>query len=358
MLRVLFAAAAFAILGQPAAHAADLDAPAIIGKVVGGFVRPAYQDFHQATSQLSAGVKALCSAPSQAAVDTARKAFGGAVDAWSKAEIIRFGPVTEENRLDRILFWPDRKGTGLKQVQAAIQTRDETAADPAKLAAKSVAVQGLGALEYVLFGTDSDMLAGTDGAYRCSFGAAIAINLDKMAGDIEQAWNSPDGFAATWSKPDAKNPLYRDNDEAVGELFDVFVTGLEMDRDVRLGGFLGKTAKEDKPKQALFWRSEKTVDSVAGNLAGMKALFEISGLGDALSDEMRWIENSINFEFANAARAAAGSEGPIADVLVNPDRRGKLAYFGVVTSSLSELFGKRLAGELGLTSGFSSLDGD
>jgi predicted lipoprotein len=30
----------------------------------------------------------------------------------------------------------------------------------------------------------------------------------------------------------------------------------------------------------------------------------------------------------------------------------------LVTSSLSELFGVRLAGALGLTAGFSSLDGD
>ncbi|RJG43233.1 imelysin family protein [Mesorhizobium sp. DCY119] len=358
MFRVLVAAAFF-VLGQSAAHAAELDAPKIVGKVIDGFVRPVYHGFHQATSQLSSDVKALCSAPSQAALDSARKAFGGTVDAWSKAEIIRFGPVTEQNRLDRILFWPDRKSTGLKQVQAAIQSKDETAADPAKLATKSVAVQGLGALEFVLFGTDADTLAGTDGAYRCSFGASIAINLDTMAGELEKAWDAPDGFAGTWAKPGANNPLYRNNDEAVSELFDVFVTGLEMDRDVRLGGFLGKmSAAEDKPKQAVFWRSEKTVDSVAGNLAGMKALFETSGLGDALSDEMRWIENSINFEFANAARAAAGSEGPLTEVLADPQRRGRLSYLSVVTSSLSELFGKRLAGELGLTSGFSSLDGD
>jgi predicted lipoprotein len=69
---------------------------------------------------------------------------------------IRFGPVTEENRLERILFWPDRKGIGLKQVQAAIAGEDATAADPQTLPGKSVAMQGLGALEFVLFGTGSD----------------------------------------------------------------------------------------------------------------------------------------------------------------------------------------------------------
>ena len=46
------------------------------------------------------------------------------------------------------------------------------------------------------------------------------------------------------------------------------------------------------------------------------------------------------------------------EVLADPERRGKLSYFKLVTTSLSELFGKRLSAELGLTAGFSSLDGD
>ena len=50
--------------------------------------------------------------------------------------------------------------------------------------------------------------------------------------------------------------------------------------------------------------------------------------------------------------------GPIADVLADPDKRAKLAYFGLVTSSLSEIFGTQMSGALGLTAGFSSLDGD
>ena len=107
-------------------------------------------------------------------------------------------------------------------------------------------------------------------------------------------------------------------------------------RDVRLGGFLGKEAKDDKPKQALFWRSGKTVDALAGNLAGMKALLEASKLAGALPADQAWIGKEALFEFGNAANAAAAADGPIADVLADPERRGKLAYFGLVTSSLSE----------------------
>ena len=198
-------------------------------------------------------------------------------------------------------------------------------------------MQGLGALEFVLYGTGSEALAAGD-AYRCSYGAAISGNIEAIAAELDAAWADPGGFAKIWANPSADNPLYRDGTEAVTELMDVFVTGTELVRDVRLGGFLGKEAKDDRPRQALFWRSEKTVDALAGNLAGMKALLEASNLADALPADQAWMGKEALFEFSNAANAAAGAVGPIADVLADPDKRAKLAYFGLVTSSLSEYF--------------------
>lgn len=345
---------AFSLVAQPG-HASK--ATDIVSGAIDGFVRPAYHVFHETTSGLAEAANALCETPQQETLDTARKAFGKAVDAWSRIEIVRFGPVTEQNRLERVLFWPDRKGTGLRQVQAALAARDADATDAARLAGKSVAMQGLGALEYVFFGTGSDALADGD-TYRCAYGAAITGNLETIAGELDAAWASPDGFARTWSNPSPDNPLYRDGTEAVTELMDVFVTGTELVRDVRLGGFLGKEPTGDKPRQALFWRSGKTVDALAGNLAGMQALLEASKLADALPAESSYMGKSALFEFANAQKAAEGAEGPVADILADPEKRAKLAYFGLVTSSLSDIFGAQMSGALGLTAGFSSLDGD
>jgi predicted lipoprotein len=330
----------------------------IVRQAIDGFVRPGYAAFHRAVSDLSATVDALCETPSQTALDAARQNFGETAAAWARIEIVRFGPVTEENRLERILFWPDRKGTGLRQVQAALAHKDPSASDPARLAGKSVAMQGLGALEFVLFGTGAEALAGPADPYRCAYGAAIAANLETIAGDVENAWTDADGFAARWASPRRDNPLYRDDKESLTELMDVFVTGFELVRDVRLGGFLGAEPDKDRPKQALFWRSGNTIAALAGNLAGMQALFTASGLGGAVGPDMGWIADSANFEFDNAAKAAAAADNPVAELLADPEKRAKLTYFGIVTSSLSEIFGTRLSAELGLTAGFSSLDGD
>ena len=344
-------------VGNIAPAVANEKATEIIEGSISGFVRPAYAALHERADALAEAVKKLCATPSRDNLQSAQDSFRAATDAWSYAEIIRFGPITEQNRLERMLFWPDRKGIGLKQVQATLAAKDTTAADPAQLPTKSVAMQGLGALEFVLFGTGADALYQTGNLYRCQYGVAIAGNIATIAGDVDAAW-AGDGFAGQWAHPGPGNPLYKTGTELVTELLEVFVNGLELVRDVRVGGFLGEQAAGDKPKQAIYWRSDGTARSLAANIAGMKALFDASGLGAQLSPDTHWIAESIKFEFGNAIAAANAADGPIAATLADGKKRAKLSYFNVVTSSLSELFGKRLSAEFGLTAGFSSLDGD
>lgn len=356
--RPLAAVLAFCLfVPSTAAYASEASAK-VITDAIDGFIRPAYGRLVGTTADLSKSMVTLCAKPSSDTLAAARAAFARTTATWSEIEIIRFGPITEQNRLERLLFWPDRKGTGLKQVQSALADKDATATDAATLGQKSVAMQGLGALEFVLFGTAADELSGTSAAYRCAYGQAISGNIGAIAAEVDAAWRDDKGFASQWKNPGAANPLYRDDTEALTELLEVYVNGLELVRDVRLNGFFGKNAASDKPKQALYWRSQSTGASLAGNIAGMEALFAASKFGELVPADERWVAESIGFEFANAQAAAAAVTGPIDAALADPAKREKLGYFALVTSSLSEQFGTRLSGALGLTAGFSSLDGD
>ena len=337
---------------------AAVKASDVIGAAIDGFVRPAYASLHDHSAELTKAMRALCAAPSQAGLNAARSEFSGAVEAWSTVEIITFGPIREANRLERMLFWPDRKSIGLKQVQAALADKDPTATDPAKLAGKSVAMQGFGALEFVLHGTGAETLAGKDDPYRCSYGAAIAGNIETMAGDVAAAWDKKDGFAGLWANPGPDNPLYRNGNEAVTELMGVFINELEMVRDVRLKGFFGASPDADKPKQAIYWRSGNTTASLAANLDGIDRLFQASHIGEALSPDARWMADSTHILLVNGAADARVVTGPIDEALADPARRAKLEHFALVTSTLSGLIGTRMTAEFGLTAGFSSLDGD
>lgn len=354
--RFLPALALALVVSSPAS--ASVKASDVIQRAIDGFVRPTYAGLHDHTSSLAKAMDTLCQAPSQGNLDAAHAEFSGTVAAWSSAEIIGFGPIKENNRLERMLYWPDRKSIGLKQVQAALAAKDPTARDPAQLAGKSVAMQGLGALEFVLYGDGSEALAGEDDPYRCAYGAAIANNIETMAADVDAAWKKPDGFAALWANPGPDNALYRDGTEAVTELVGVFINELEMVRDVRLKGFLGAKPDADKPRQAIFWRSQNTGLSLAGNLSGIDTLFEASKLGDALPEDARWMAESIHIQLVNGVATAKSVQGPIDKALADPVEREKLEHFALITSSLSGLIGTRLTAEFGLTAGFSSLDGD
>lgn len=350
-------AALTAVLNAPA-HA-EIKVSEMVRGVVEKVVQPGYAAASSTTRRLGDTMTKLCATPSQALLDEARLDFGAASDAWSEIEIVRIGPITENNRLERILYWPDRRSIGLKQVQAILAGKDATATETATLTQKSVAVQGFGALEFVLFSADAEELAKADGAFRCAYGSAITTTLHDNAEAVYKEWMKPDGIAGQWENPSASNPLYRTDDESLGEIIDTVLQGIEMVRDVRITGFLADKADDDKPKQAIYWRSNRTLSSISENLDGLRLIVEHSGLRDRLPEDQQWIADSIVFEFDNASKALFPLEDePLADILADPEKRAKLDYARIVTSSLTELIGTRVTGALGITSGFSSLDGD
>jgi predicted lipoprotein len=161
-------------VSNPVARA-EADHAAIARAALTEVIRPGYAAFGDATSALSEKVEALCKQPSDAKLKEAKDAFAAAVDAWNKVEIYRFGPVMEQHRIDHLFYWPDPKSLGLKQVQDALARKDETVAAPGTLAAKSVALHGLPALEYLLYGEGADALAegDDDAAFRCKFAATV-----------------------------------------------------------------------------------------------------------------------------------------------------------------------------------------
>jgi len=104
-------------------------------------------------------VAALCAKPSPVALKDTQRAFATTVEAWSLVEAIRFGPVAQQQRYDRIFYWPDPKGLGTRQVRKALEKQDQSVTDVNSLASKSVALQGLSALEYLLYGDGAATLA-------------------------------------------------------------------------------------------------------------------------------------------------------------------------------------------------------
>jgi uncharacterized protein len=331
---------------------------AILANSLTAYVRPSYAAMQLAAVNLVGTAKALCATPTSENLSAAQLAFKDTALAWSRVEWFRSGTVMNDNRLERMFYFPDRKGVGLKQVQSALSTQDVDVATSEKLATNSVALQGLGASEFLLFGTGSENLATKDGAFRCTYVLASAQTLSTIASDLEMGWVDKSESSALWQKPAANNPFFRNDAEALNLLVGTLIHGLDAIRDMRLNAFLGKTPEADKPKLAAYWRSEATFPSIAANLEGLQTFYEGSDMQSVLPAGNEALLRTIKFDFGQAIKAAKALDMPVADVVADAELRKKAAYLELTVQILIDHFNGEFAKAAGLDAGFSFGDGD
>lgn len=329
-----------------------------VQRTIDGYVVPNIERFAETADQLAADIGALCDTGTADTLTIARNSFRATGLTHARIDFLRIGPLEEDNRRDALLFWPDRRSTGLKQVQRVIAGEDESVLDAASLRQKSVALQGFGALEYLLHGTGSQTLAAEAGSFRCLYALSIANNIAGLADAIADDWRSPQGFARQWTKPGPDNDLYRNAAESTAALVGLISNALEIIRDQRLSPIAPFGLEKKTYKRALFWRSGLTRDMLAASLTGLREMILISGLLDALPEDRRWIAGSVGFEFDSAMSALETLNGPVQSIVEDPEKSSKLAYLVVVTRSLQNLLGEQVAEALGLPTTFSPLDGD
>ncbi len=346
---------------QPAAASGpmnDAAVPGVMQKAVDDVIRPGYARMHMSAETLTAAMKSLCSAPSAQTQMSARTAFADTVKAWSTIEIVQVGPVLEKNRFEHILFYPDRKGIGMKQVQAVIAKADEADTTVANVASKSVALQSLTALEYVLSGNGSATLATDKDSFRCRYGAAVAGNIAQVSKDLTAEWDDPKGVQASWKTPGKTSDDFMDNKEAITALLGIMVHGAENVRDQRLETFYKGDPAAARPHMAIYWRSRNTWLSLTANLQGLQALWQKAGMADLLPPAKRDIATKIDAELDRLIATAGSIDPDVEAAIANPAERAKidtlLADTRALTTDLSDGYGV----DIGLSAGFSFADGD
>ncbi|MEM8813900.1 MAG: imelysin family protein [Pseudomonadota bacterium] len=345
--------------GGPAIASEPPDFGPVVERSVAQLVQNYGALVEAATAQEEA-TKTLCEDPSQTGLQRARSQFADLVGAWAAVEMVRFGPAREANRYERLFFWPDRRGRGLRQVQKILATEDPTARTAEALGGKSVAVQGLPALEFVLFGTGSDSLS-TEGGFRCEYGGAIASRIATVSDEILAGWTKPDGYAAAMTDFGPDNPLYRSGGEAFQELLRAANEQIQIVRDLKIGAAIGDAPAEAKPKRAPLWRSNLTLPMIVSNMEAVETLLSEAALEGLLGSDDAWIARSVAFELRTAKSVVTELSGADPDwtVLVTDTKaHQRLAYTRIPLASVGMTLTEAMPGALGLILGFNSLDGD
>jgi hypothetical protein len=282
------------------------------------------------------------------------------VEAWSLVEPIRFGPVAEQHRYERIFYWPDPKGLGARQVREALDKEDQTVTHAASLAGRSVALQGLPALEYLLYGDGAGTLAkgGGEATFRCRFAETIAGNVAGMAKDIASGWQDGAPYTKAYLEPGPANAAYHTPKEVTLELFKTFTAGIETVRDQKMAKALGTKPEQARPQLAPFWRSGLSFANMADNLLSVRELFGKGGFAQVVHDDSAGVEDSIVFDLNHAVQVLRGIDKPIAEAVHDEDIRAKLEALRVSLKSAATTAGDMISRGAGLTFGFNAMDGD
>jgi predicted lipoprotein len=354
------AALTIAILCMSASAAqAEADHAAIAREALEQYIRPGYAHLAESAAALDQSVGALCQQPSARMLKDVQKAFAATVAAWSEVEPISFGPVAEDHRYERIFYWPDPKGLGGRQVLDALAKQDQSVTDVRALADKSVALQGLPALEDLLYGGGAEALVkGGEATFRCRFAASTAANVAAMTKEIEQGWQEGASYTKAYLESGPDNAAYHTPKEVTLELFKTFNTGIETVRDQKLAKAQGAKPEEAKPQLAPFWRSGLSFFNMADNLDGVRQLFAKGGFAQVVHDDSAGVEDSILFDLDHAIQVLRGIDKPIAQVVRSDELRAKLEALRVSLKSAATTAGDAIARGAGLTFGFNALDRD
>jgi predicted lipoprotein len=327
------------------------------------YVVPRFTALAEATSRLDTAAADFCSAPEPASLAGLRDAFLGAAEAWAAVEHLRTGPASIGNRAERIYFWPERKNVTQRQLAALLKRPDLRSLTAEALAGGSVAVQGLPALEMLLYGEEAEakLLAGDTGL--CAVVRAIGGNVAGIAAELATGWSAPDGFLATLARPDTPNPFFANGAEAAKRLFNDLLTLFRLVGDVKLQAPMGESVDRARPTLAEGWRSGRSLRMIAANLASARAMFGREGgfgLRSLLIEgiDSREIDREIQNAFDAAELALAAVPEPLDQAVQTEEGRAAVTDFLRHWRRARDQVAQRFGPTVGIAVGFNALDGD
>lgn len=342
-------------VAEPSPVAAATDFAAVNSMVVQAVALPAWAGFANRTAELVPRIEAACADPAMRPAAVA--AWGEAMAAWQRAQMVQAGPAFEGDTISRLAFWPDKHGTAGRQVAQALQAEDAGLLDPAVLAGRSVGLQGLPAIERLLGET------GPHAGYACKLAATAATVMAGRVAATASAWAGFADSVLAAAEPD------RDDAGTFFGAYDpaaLFLKGtgqaLGLVAQQKLRGPLGADLAGARPKQAESWRSEQSLAWVALNLATAERMLcgrdGFADLAAAAGGDGPVAGAAVCAAMAAATADLRQIEGPLEGAITDPAQRPRVEALATNVEAVARLVTTKLAPSVGITLGVNALDGD
>jgi hypothetical protein len=357
-MRRLVIAAIAACLAIPAASE-EFKPP--LEHMIADYVRPAMAEFSKSSAMLPDAVSAVCTENKKAALTGFQEVFSETVRDFSRIHFLRFGPLVEEDRLSRLAFMPDPRGISMRQIRKIYAAQDPAVLSPETLRDKSVALQGLTALQLIAFNKYGEVVLGASEETRefdCGYASAIAVNVASIANELNTEWVDPKGYSSVLLSAGPDNERFRSSKEALETVFNALVTGVIVMRDQDILPALGASAEKAKPRRFPFSRSRNGVDYLSSELSGIRDAVNSMNLKPLMSESDTWVLDTLGFEFKNAQSYLDKLTPPLRQTFGESGSYNLTAALAVTLGAIRDMMAQEVAGALELAGGFNALDGD
>ncbi len=319
-------------------------------RAVDRFIIPETIHLEQAMIMLAEHTDAYCEAPGEATLVQLKQDFHYGMNAWQSIQVIRFGPMEYAMRAYRFQMWPDKRTKVSQHLSSLLASEDAEALKPENFARGSVAVQGLSAMERLLF-NDQPI-----SPYECAVLQAIAHNLASMSSNLIRDWMMEDEphrmFILT--SPEG-NALYESDMEVRSKLLNNLHTELQLIVEQKLQEPLSNSIETAKPKRTESWRSQRSLRNIGINLKAVERLYKITFLPQ-LDDSV--LAQRIEQAFNDSYTRLRDIDMPLNQAITDANQRPAVEQLMQTINQLRLLFANELPQALGVPLGFNSLDGD
>ncbi len=355
LMRLAIAALALAALAgtQPAAAASPTFETT---SLIETWLLPRYDALVAATGAQSDAWTAFCAKPEDAGIGALKAAFTKAADSWTAVEFVTFGPASQDLRPDRFNFFPDRRNSIARGMAEVLADPDDARFSPERFPKSSAAVQGLPALERLLFeaGAAAQLTDGPEAARRCTYARAIALNLATMAKQIRTAWGDRStGVLAAIVSGKGDPALFPDLGAIPGMILTDLSGAYQRVTDTKILPVLGPNPDGAKPTVADGWRAGRSGQVVRVMIQSADALLQ--EVAKQLPSRPQWV---VNKAATAADKAATEFPADLGAAAQSADSAGKILADIKVFKAAQLTVYRPIASYFGISLGFNALDGD
>ncbi|MGF1909862.1 iron-regulated protein A [Vibrio kasasachensis] len=299
----------------------------------------AARHFSQQTQLLVQAVNAYCQTGQD--IDVVAQMWHTSMTSWMALQGQERGPQAALEQSWNVQFWPDKKNTTGRKMSALLR-QSNPAWQVKDIAEQSVTVQGMGALEWLIYDPASDFKTNVN---TCQLGGAISQNLANNAGRIAQAWQSNPWITLPQKDWDSE-----------------YIALLSNQLDYSIKKLSRPLAKVGKPRAyfAESWRSETSMLNLKANVVAMQQLYLANGSG--LDARLRQVDKGgladrIVAQFELTVKTWPTDSSLFTLLKTKEGYRMVMAQYNKL-EHLNYLIHEEVALELGVVIGFNATDGD